>query len=60
MYFTVRKENSGETQKALHVQGKPDRDRQKLIREQNVLKAVSLLVYEYGFLFAVGKCKFYD
>lgn len=46
VYFTVRKENSGETQKALHVQGKPDRDRQKLIREQNVLKAVS---YEYEY-----------
>lgn len=43
VFFTVRKENSAETQKPLNVQGKPDRDRQKLIREQNVLKAVSIL-----------------
>ena len=41
VYFAIKKENTDKSQSPLTVPGKPDRDRQKLIREQYVLKAVS-------------------
>lgn len=40
VFFAIKKENTGEKMNPLTVEGKADRDRQKLIREQYVLKAV--------------------
>ena len=41
VYFVIGKENVGSTMDPLIEEGKPNRDRQKLLREQDVLKNVS-------------------
>ena len=42
--FLIRKENSSIQQNILEVKGTPERDRQKLVREQDILKEVFNLV----------------
>ncbi len=43
VYFVIGKENpGGQRPDPFDLEGNPDRDRQKLIREQDVLKEVSV------------------
>lgn len=46
MYFVIVKENpGGQRPDPFDLEGTPDRDRQKLIREQDVLKEVCLYYF---------------